>query len=315
MAPLRNVIAGGAGGAVGAAGIVLMAGGFVCGGPFGWVAAGAGVLGALYGASASAMAASVNKAFQEGLLSGMKVGGEVLKIVKSKRSSVVTGVISTTSFKALSPTSQGSASDSWTEELRNDDGERVAWARAACDLDLSAQQSDSPSRFRMASGLAATCDKCCKVLSVGNDWYHEGGGSKDLCAKHRSELPLAQRLTFHCVHSEEALGEDSGRYALKIRVPADIFPQAGPYPEGKLVLEVSHLINHKDGKETLASMLKPLMPQAKIEEHPGPRDFCRISVDMRDEAAVREVIKSLGQQRNKRVGIKVVSREFYSPRF
>jgi len=201
------------------------------------------------------------------------------------------------------------------EEVRNDDGERVAWGSAACDLDLSTQSSGSPSRFRMAAGMAATCDICGKVLSVRNDWYHEHGSKKDLCAKHRSELPPPQRETFHLVDSEQVLGSNSSTYALKVRVPVDAFPQAGPRAQGKLVLEVSYLINDKDGRETLASMLKRFMPKARIDEQPGPRNFCRISIDMKDEAAAREVIKSLGKQPNKRVSIKEVSREFDSPRF
>jgi len=274
------------------------------------VVTGAGVCGALYGAAGAVNAASVSQAFQDGLLSGLHVGKEVLHVVRIE-------------VRRPSPTASGSrigtvgacsgrvqptywptewveevrnavySPTEWVEEVRNAVGARVARGSATCDLDLSTQSSGSPSSFRMATGMAATCDECHKVLSVGSDWYHERGTKRDLCARHRSELPPAQRKTFHCVDSERVLGSNSSAYALKVRVPVDAFPRVGPQAEGEVVLEVSHLINHKDGKETLASMLKPLMPNARIEEQPGPRSFCRISIDMKDEAAVREVIKSL----------------------
>jgi len=319
MAPLRNVIAGGFGGAIGAAGLCLTVGGIIVSGPIGWLAVGAGALGALFGvaqvgASVSASTDTVYDALQNGLLSGLRVGGQVLRLARSQPVRRPRPAVIQTGSNPLGMNLVQSIQESWTEELINDHGQRVAMAEARCDLDLSAQGSNSSSSFRMASGLAAVCDKCGKVLSIGNDWFHEGVSKRDLCLKHVSELTLTQRAPFQFVHSEAALGENARAYTLKVRVPADVFPQAGPRVEGKVVLEVAHLINHKDGKETLASMLKPLMPRASIDEYAGPRNFCRIVIDMKDESAVREIIKSLGQRRNKRVSIKEIYREFHSPR-
>lgn len=208
-------------------------------------------------------------------------------------------------FLAFQPGANGRQ----VEELRNDSGQRVGWEMAACDLDLSTQSS-----FRMATGVAARCDACGKILSIGNDWYHAIACKEDLCSRHLLELPHTKRSFFRRVSSEAALGDNQNEYLLKVRVPADTFPQDGPHVEGIVVLEVSHLINN-NGRETLASLVRPLVPQAKIEEYEGPRKFCRIIVEMKDEAAVREVIKSLGKQRKNRVSIKEISREFNSPRF
>lgn len=318
MAPLRNTIAGGAGGAIGA-GLVAGIGGFVVlGGPVGWIVGIAGVAGFLYGA-AGALAntriseAEASEAFQSGLLSGLRVGSEVLRITSRHRDHLSTVSDSLSSERPVYASL--SSTNSFQEEaleLTNDRGQRIRWETANCDLDLSTQ-----SRFRMATGVAARCDACGKVLSIGSDWYHAIASEEDLCARHLSEVPQPKCSTFRRVDREEALGANRNKYALKIRVPADVFPRPGPHVEGKVVLEVSHLINKSNtvGNETLASLVRPLLPCVTIEECEGPRNFCRIIVDMMNEAAVREVIKSLGKQRNKRVSIKEISREFNSPRF
>lgn len=335
MAPLRIALAGGIGGAIGATGIVLALGRLAIPGPVGWTLTIAGVLGAIYGSVRAKIdsADTASQALQVGLFAGLDMGSQVLQIARTVRPAQSVHnqhswfTASTQSaqlelFPARAGTIQctGWAGPSdptaWTEELRNDDGEQVAWDAAACDLDLT-EGEPHRDRFRMASGLAATCDDCGKILYIGLDWFHEKESQKDLCGKHQSELPPYLFNKFQHVHSEEVLGAHAGAYALKVRVPVEafVFSDAGPRAEGKVVLEVSHLINPNSGKETLASLLQPLMPNTRIEEYLGTRSFSRIIIDLKDEAAAREIIKSLGRQRNKRVGIKELRRFFDSPRF
>lgn len=320
MAPLRNAIAGGIGGGLGGAGIGYLGAlifGVPFGGPLGW-AIGAGAVGAAYGAydaSGSVSVATIEQAFRDGLLSGLTVGAEVTEFLADqagRRQQRVPG------NPARSYTAPPTALPSpWG--FFTDNRQRAPRYAAACDLDLTAMPArgslSAAPRFRVASGLAATCDQCRKILSVGNDWFHDRANQTDLC---QSCLPADRRNNFVRVHCDEVLGRNSG-YELKVRVPVDAFPQGGPRAEGKVVLEVSHLINRRSGKkETLASLLKPLMPSVMIEEESGHRSFCRVVIDMKDEAAVREVIRGLGQQRNmftnKRVSVKEVRREFHSPR-
>jgi len=336
MAPLRNAIAGGAGGAMGAAGLVGIIGGFVLGGPVGWIvglAGVAGIVGGLHGAAGALTEKTVSEAFQNGLLSGLRVGSEVLRVTKvhypasPRVERPQANSARTVTFSCYGSCSLNVSSDrasSWSssgigrqvEELINDRGQRVGRETlrghelTTYDVDLSEQSS-----FRVATGVAARCDACGKILSIGNGWYHALASEEDLCARHLLELPHSKRSMFCQVNSEQALGDNQNKYSLKVRVPADVFPRAGPHVEGKVVLEISHLINNKGGTETLASLVRPLMPLAIIEECEGPRSFCRIIVEMKDEAAVREVIKSLGKQRKKRVNIQEISREFDSPRF
>jgi len=241
------------------------------------------------------------------LLGGLRVGSEVIRLIQFDRPA---GLAAAGLASGAPPAGLAANSGHWEQELRNDRGQRVSQESATCDLDLS-RQSD----FRMAKGVAARCDACGKILSIGSDWNHASASQEDLCSRHLSELPRAKRSVFRCITSEAALGANQHKYLLKVRVPADVFPRGTPEVEGTVLLEVSHLINNKGVEETLASLVRPLMPHVKIEEYDGPRSFCRISVEMKDEAAVREVIKSLGRQRNKRASIKEISRVFNSPRF
>jgi hypothetical protein len=241
---------------------------------------------------------TVNEAFQEGLLSGLRLGSEVLRVRRTDHATLRQGGVRLKSFNltalAADKIRDALASDNPAlEEVTDASGEWISPDRVAFDLDLSTR--DSGSTFKMAAGVAATCDKCGKILSIGNGWYHLSSIAEDLCGEHLSKLPPSARGRYCSVDSEDVLGANRSKYMLKIRVAADVFPQgrqAALQAEGKVVLEVSHLVNPK-GDETLSSMLKPLVPRVNIEECEGPRHFCRIKVEMKDEAAVREVIKSL----------------------